>query len=344
MVAVFHYLGITQADAAWGQEAASIFPSTSLLAPYGWLGVDIFFVISGFVICMSCWGRTPGDFLRSRVARLYPAYWAGVCLTYLVVSVAPVLLDERPTFAEAILNLTMLAEPFGAERVDAVYWTLWVELRFYLLFALLAWGGLSYRRVVLFSAAWTTTSAIAQESDSDLLNVLTIPEFSSFFILGIGLYLLYRFGHEPITWLVIGASFAICLWRLQGRMWESAREGANSEMHYWLVALIFFLAVSFILAMASGRLSWMSWRWLTVAGALTYPFYLVHQYIGYSLIRHLYADQGISAYIVLPVTLCSMLLLAWLLHRLVERPLSSLLKRQFNRISMRELLRPRRGD
>uniref|UniRef100_A0AAU2VA93 Integral membrane protein n=1 Tax=Streptomyces sp. NBC_00003 TaxID=2903608 RepID=A0AAU2VA93_9ACTN len=37
----------------------------------------IFFLISGFVICMSCWGKPLGDFFVSRVVRLYPAYWFG---------------------------------------------------------------------------------------------------------------------------------------------------------------------------------------------------------------------------------------------------------------------------
>ena len=48
------------------------------LFKYGYLGVQFFFLISGFVICMSSEGKTTKEFLWGRVIRLYPAYW--VCL------------------------------------------------------------------------------------------------------------------------------------------------------------------------------------------------------------------------------------------------------------------------
>src|SRR5689334_19586233 len=70
-VGVYHYVAYTGSTAAWGQDPNSVFPQWSPMAAYGWLGVEIFFIISGFAICMSCWGRTVGDFFRSRVTRLY---------------------------------------------------------------------------------------------------------------------------------------------------------------------------------------------------------------------------------------------------------------------------------
>jgi peptidoglycan/LPS O-acetylase OafA/YrhL len=330
LVALFHYLAVTQADRAWGENAHGIFPRAEVLAPYGWLGVEIFFVISGFVICMSSWGRTAGDFLRSRICRLYPAYWVAVCLTYVVISVAPVL-AKSPSPAEALVNLTMLQEPFGATRVDGVYWTLWVELRFYLLFALVVWGGLDYRRVMLFGGAWTVLSAVAENAHSDVLTTALVPEYSSYFLVGIGLYLVHRFGHHLLTWLLIGVNAGICLWHAQGRLEHYAHAFTDLRLHYWVVALVLVAAGAFILAIARGRLRWMRWGWLTHAGALTYPFYLLHQVVGYSLIRAMYVDLGWSAYVVLPATFLAVLLLAWVVHRFLERPLAAVLKRQLAR-------------
>src|SRR5215831_12453879 len=51
------------------------------LSKYGFVGVELFFLISGFVICMSSWGRPLGHFFTSRVARLFPAYIAAVVAT-----------------------------------------------------------------------------------------------------------------------------------------------------------------------------------------------------------------------------------------------------------------------
>ncbi|MDF9815190.1 peptidoglycan/LPS O-acetylase OafA/YrhL [Streptomyces sp. SPB162] len=81
MVCFYHYAG-RGGDAwkAWGQTPALVFPELSKVAVYGPLGVQIFFVISGFVICMSGWGRTLKSFAVSRATRLYPAYWAAVLL------------------------------------------------------------------------------------------------------------------------------------------------------------------------------------------------------------------------------------------------------------------------
>jgi peptidoglycan/LPS O-acetylase OafA/YrhL len=266
------------------------------------------------------------------VLRLYPVYWAAVCLTYVVVSLVPTALDA-PTVGEAFANLTMFQEGLGARHVDGVYWTLWIVLRFYLVFALVVWPGSSYRRVVLFCAAWTFAIPLADRADSGLVSYVVQPQFASFFLLGVGFHLLHRFGNQPLTWLLVGANGAISLYRLETFL-PHQEKVTGGEVHYWVVVLIMALACLFLLALVQGRLDWMSWRWLPVAGALSYPFYLVHQHIGYTLISFLSAEHGISAYVVLPGTVLAMLLLAWLLHRLVERPVSTLLRRQLGRPSL----------
>jgi peptidoglycan/LPS O-acetylase OafA/YrhL len=252
-----------------------------------------------------------------------------VALTYLVVTVAPVL-PESPTFAQAVVNLTMLQMPLGSPQVDPVYWTLWVELRFYLLFALVVATGLTYRKVVFFAAAWTLLTPFARAGDSGLLKLLLVPDYSSYFLVGIGLYLLHRFGNQVLTWALIGINVAVCVFRGEQRVVSMGQEWVDSPMQPWIATVIILVAIGLIMAIAQGRLDWMQWKWLTYAGALTYPFYLLHQMIGYSLIHHLYVERGISAYAVLPATLGATLLLAWLVHRFVERPLAGVIKRQLS--------------
>lgn len=335
MVAFYHFLGQRYADAAWGQDSLTIFPSASGLIPYGWLGVEIFFIISGFVICMSSWGRSVGAFFRSRVCRLYPAYWAAIVITYVVITVAPVI-DDSPNFSEAVLNLTMLQMPMGSPSVDPVYWTLWVELRFYLIFALVVSMGLTYRRVMAFAAAWTLITPFVRVGDSGLLKVIFIPEYSSYFLVGIGLYLLHRFGNQVLTWALVACNVAICVFHVDRRVISNRENWVEAPMHTWVATVILLGAIALLIAIAQGRLDWMSWKWLTYAGALTYPFYLLHQMIGYSLIHFMYVSKDFSAHFVLPVTLALTLLLAWVVHWLVERPLSGVLKRQLSGTSLLE--------
>ncbi len=63
------------------------------------------------------------------------------------------------------------------------------------------------------------------------------------------------------------------------------------------------------------------WRWLTVAGSLTYPLYLLHQHIGWAIIDEL--QHRMSPPLLVGLVLTAMLGLAWLVHRYVERPLAA---------------------
>lgn len=172
------------------------------MAVYGWLGVELFFLISGFVICMSCWGKRPQDFFISRVVRLYPAYWVAVLITAAVVVAAGYSFTTAKdiTARTVLINLTMLQQPFGAPLVDPSYWTLWVEMLFYLLFAVVVARGLTYRRVVAFCGIWTFAAAIAPTVGLPLLDTLTQPTYAPLFVAGVTMFLMHRFGPNLLLW------------------------------------------------------------------------------------------------------------------------------------------------
>ena len=97
----------------------------------GKYGVYLFFLISGFVIFMTLERtRTAADFVVSRFSRLFPAYWAAFLLTATVVYTVGLPLQQLPA-SQALLNLTMVQEILGAEHLDGSYWTLQIELFFY---------------------------------------------------------------------------------------------------------------------------------------------------------------------------------------------------------------------
>src|SRR5690606_37147509 len=123
-----------------------VFGDLSDVTRYGYAGVHLFFVISGFVILMSMWGRSVPQFVASRISRLYPAFWAAVLLTATLRWLWPTFASPRAP--DVVANLTMVHEPLGFPSIDGVYWTLWVEMQFYLLMlGLLAWG-ITVRRVL----------------------------------------------------------------------------------------------------------------------------------------------------------------------------------------------------
>ncbi|MFI5492436.1 acyltransferase family protein [Actinoplanes sp. NPDC051859] len=324
-VAVYHFTTFWELD---GEHSASSFmPDVSRVTVYGYLGVDLFFMISGFVICMSGWGRSLGEFFASRVARLYPAYWACVVLSAIVIVLFPVSGivpgNTSVSLGDVAINLTMLQEPLRAPSVDAVYWTLWTELRFYLLFAVfVVIPGTTYRRTVLFCAGWMTASVLTPAVHHPVFTMVTLGYFGPFFVAGITMYLMHRYGPTPLLWAIVALSWVVNLYNLGPR--GTVQPGW--EVALWPAALIVTLSYAALLVIALGYTDRLNWRWLTVAGALTFPFYLLHRRIGFVLIQYGFDATGLPAGVLVAGAIVVLLAVSWLVYRLVERPLSPRLR------------------
>ncbi len=134
----------------------------------GATGVDLFFIISGFVIFMSLNKVSSTlEFLVNRFTRLYPTYWTCVTFTFLLqVLVAWKTGDAHPTALDYMGNMTMFQYYLRIPDLDGPYWTMAVELIFYLCMALIfALGKLKYILPVgLFILAATVVNDIWLES------------------------------------------------------------------------------------------------------------------------------------------------------------------------------------
>lgn len=323
MVLFGHYVaigGYGLSDWAWGQPPQQVFPTLYPFASYGWTGVELFFLISGFVICMSSWGRSLGQFFTSRVVRLFPAYLFVVLLSAVVLWALPQV--ARPlAFRDVLTNLTMLQRPLGVRAIQAPFWTLWVELRFYLLFAIVVWLGLTYRRAVLFCVLWTVGSVLALDTHSGPFIELLAARRSSYFVAGIALFLIYRYGPNLLLWGIVGFSWLLSLHYLPGE--NNWNERANQPN--WPAVILVTGAYAIMILLALHALDRISWRGLTVLGAISYPLYLLHEYVGYALIYHL--RRYVEEHVLLILMIILVIVASWLIHRLVERPLSGPLRR-----------------
>lgn len=332
MVACYHYGGrgggVTH---AWGTSARLQFPTLHTPLSYGCLGVQIFFVISGFVICMSGWGRPLRSFFASRAARLLPAYWGAVLLVTAVFAL-PLVVYEAASPSDLLVNMTLLQQPLGVDRVLGVDWTLWAEIRFYALFALLVVvPGASRRRVIMFAACWTLAAAIAQGAEQPLLDILLMPEYAPFFIGGMGLYLIHRDRKDAYAWGIVGVSFLIGQHYAVRTLWNASDPTAFAHRTSWGIMAVVAFGFLAVAAVALGWLDRANWRWLTVAGALTYPFYLVHEHLGWVVIEMLHRRLGVPSYGTFLLTIASMLVLAWLMNRFVEERLSPMMRAALSR-------------
>lgn len=108
----------------------------------GLFGVALFFFISGYVVPFSLLkGQNLSDFWVHRIFRLYPPFWISLVA---VIGVETYCMGERGAFSssQVLANLTMVPQIFGAEPMSGIYWTLFVEMLFYVACSLLYACGL----------------------------------------------------------------------------------------------------------------------------------------------------------------------------------------------------------
>ena len=142
----------------------------SVAFPYGHFGVNLFFIVSGFVIFMTLENTTyPMDFVVSRFSRLFPSYWSAIILTFLVTHLLGLpgkLVDLWP----ALANFFMMHSIFGVPHVDGVYWTLEVEMLFYIgMFLLFRLRWLNHIHWVLLAGVLTAPIPAALKGEPDMV-------------------------------------------------------------------------------------------------------------------------------------------------------------------------------
>ena len=331
LVVLYHYTGAR--SHSWREGSEGAFPWLQPVTIYGSLGVELFFMISGFVILMSAWGRTVPQFVASRIARLYPAYWLGVIASSAVLFVTGLQLAGSQWSSIGIegflYNLTMLQTAFVVPHVDGVYWTLFIELKFYALLGLLLIVGITRTRILILCAIWPALGALALASGNPHPLALLDPQYAPFFVMGMLVYLLRRDGFSPVPVVLLTANWIYSM-ALSFRF-ADAIGGAGAGTAQPIVVMTVFTAFLVTLMIATlTPVAAIDWRWLTVAGALTYPLYLLHDVIGAWLIA--LAPDAWPPVVTLVLVIAIMGVAAFAVNRWVERPLGPPLRRGVERL------------
>ncbi|WP_433788477.1 acyltransferase family protein [Actinoplanes sp. CA-252034] len=317
-VALFHLVAVagTGGVRIWDGPPVAVFGGFYRIASYGWVGVPFFFMISGFVICMTAWDRTPGQYLRSRFVRLFPALWVCMTITTLVATVYPRVFTPVP-FRAFLANMFLLADPLGVPRVDDVYWTLWLELKFYLLFLVVVWIGVTYRNVVAFCLLWSVASVLAAEVGQPWLDALVMRGNSHYFVAGIAFHLIHRRGSRPELWLLVAFSWALSIHYYEGNPWQ-----ASHGMSYTPSSILVTICFAALALLSLGHLDRLRWRPLATLGAATYPFYLLHYVAGFALVHFVVRHTAVGSVPLLTAVTVALIGVAILVSRYVERPLA----------------------
>lgn len=266
-------------------------PAGGAWATPGWVGVEIFFVISGYVIARSTAGVGARAFLTRRALRLVPAAWICASLTALVLLIWS---SFPPSSVVTLWSWAMLFLPRG-QTIDPSYWTLEIEVAYYLLVAVALWraGAKGADRVTtglgVVSAVFLLAISLTGPDPAELyrlqMRLMLLPH-GVFFALGALLATAHARGFSARAAMagmlfVAGATAEIVIHTHDIATHAPDAPGA------WVPVLLFAIAVAAIAAadrlqnvlircIGAGRLMRLS--------SATYPLYLLHQVIGSALI------------------------------------------------------------
>jgi len=276
---------------------------------YGYLGVQLFFMISGFVIFMSLEKKTDWrSFAIGRISRLFPAYIISVIITYLIVSYAG-LPGREVDIATMLVNLTMLNGFVNIPYVDGVYWTLKVELTFYVLIGVLFYSlkrNIMLHSLILLIALGTAFRFGFEDSELYLAKVVYYSisiKYLHYFAAGIGFYFLFKGYKTRVSLVLIALSLLNII--------------SFSEGNELILLLSFFGLFSLAFVGKGQRTFFLNNKLFIFLGKISFPAYLLHQNIGYIFIRKGY-DLNWDPLLVILISLVVILLLSTAVHNLVE--------------------------
>ena len=331
LVVLFHY---TFLGTVLGDSSSMGIPVLAPFFKYGYFGVHLFFMISGFVILMTALAKSPRQFVVSRITRLYPAFWFCCTLTFLAILLTG---DKHYTVSlkDYLMNMTMLNGFFNKKYVDGVYWTLNIEIRFYfLMFLVIIFRQL--RRVQYLLAAWLIVSLLLWVYPVRSLHLMFLPRYSAYFIGGAVCYLIHKEGNSFYKTALFISSYIFALSCVFEDMLMIETRFATLY-DYGVIAILISMFFLVFYMIATGHTRWIqSEKWLTL-GILTYPLYLIHQNMGFMLFRQLHEFMNPMALIILIAA--GMLMTAYLIHQQVEKPLARFLKAQMDRFLSKSVLR-----
>jgi peptidoglycan/LPS O-acetylase OafA/YrhL len=315
-VALYHYVTCYPAPA---DAADATLSAVSAVTRYGYLGVDLFFMISGFVILWSSINRHALGFSVSRLSRLYPSFWVSITFTSLcIVLLGPLVEGYRPPPLDArtiAANATMLPTMLGASRIEDVYWTLEIEVRFYaLVFVLLLLRQM--RNVEPWLHLWLAVSIFGLVVKLPwLIRFAVLQPYGAFFIVGC---LFFRVLSGGLNWhrgTALLAAAAACLYVSIGQRAQFITADAVSA---WVVPglILAFFGMFTLLAFRPGesRLPRIAYQ----LGELTYPLYLTHATMGLLVYRLMRPRIGVA--LALGATTVLALAVAWAITRWIDRP------------------------
>ena len=328
------------------------FQSAAPFTWFGWVGVEIFFVISGFVIANSASTSSPREFLIGRALRLYPAVWVCATLTFIVLLLFAG--GSASKFIGPYLKaMLLIPKGLNGQWLDCIYWTLAAEMAFYgLVFCTLLTRKITLRHLAFGLTIWSAlfnifsvlvlSGVIRSEILYFVVLMFRVPcaafllNHGCFFALGIWLFMSSKRELTIHEWLAVAVTvlsgFAEIYYFASYLLMNIPIISDQSPfvpVAVW-AASVLLIAVAAMrsrrpAAAAAGSLSA---QYLRTLGLITYPLYLIHNVVGSAIIR-LLVDAGLDQTLAVAAGLVLLVLVCWFICAKVEPAIRGQLAKLF---------------
>jgi peptidoglycan/LPS O-acetylase OafA/YrhL len=306
-------------------KAVLTIPVSHFVFDSGWLGVRIFFVLSGFVMANNTVkyqveGNFANKFILRRLIRLTPPYYFAIFFTLIFLALKQHVLGTQIQLPEPNViaaHFFYMQGFLGFKNINPVFWTLCIELQFYVAFIIMVW----------FSDYLVTQCKIhdARYWLAGLSSILALPwafgwlqtpiwagGFIGFwysFMAGV-LVCWAIFANRIFQWFTIGYLLLII--------------GSVVFKHSDAVIVTGLTATSLFFAGVKGYMQrWLNWRWLQFVGLVSYSLYLLHNPLtgaSANLLRRILSPSLLTDIIVTLAAISFCLFMAWLNFICIEKP------------------------
>jgi len=296
------------------------------IAFWGELGVDVFFLLSGFLILNSTHERTTKEFLIARAKRIYPTFIIASGLTVvtgiLMPGTEPAILLRKWGW-----SLTFFGDVIGVSPLSSIYWTLMVEVKFYILVAIVMKSGCWKQHKHKLLTSWLMLAVLnCFVLHNEWMNVFLNTKYAGHFCLGILLYMIIIEREWNDAMFV---QIPICIWLIYCNVLSYTQwiRGIYDQLPHSDIDILFGLIVLMGAFLFSARIGNVASIVKEKAAALnrgSYAFYLVHADFGY-FIRTQYYNRMvvrfpvllnlINEWMIMLAAIAFSLLMAWFVYK-----------------------------
>lgn len=337
-VLIYHYFFIGPAQGFYSKE---VYFRQGYI---GFWGVDIFFILSGFLILMSILKngnvKRGGDFFKARMWRIYPTFFLCACITLVCgLVINP---DKKGLVVSFLNSFVMYEDLYNMAPLSSIYWTLMIEVKFYVLVSIILliihFGKKSNHEklfskyIYLFLYSWILLSiANLYIWNNAILEKIFVTNYAAHFTAGILLFLMHRSRKAEQIPLVI-----LCGWLIYDSMVGKVyycQSFSDIQVNTIFVLFMTLLIIGSIYSLSqyeyNGRLTSI----IVFLGKISFPFYLLHADLGF-FIRTVLYHYGVVAILNLSETMIMIFAIVcdFVIASVITMVLDPLLRRGLSRL------------